>query len=386
MLKVEKNKAEFIQNRSETNYFYQFNALRFFAALLVLVGHAEALRASAGEKSLHSFDFFNNGQHGVTFFFVLSGFLITFLLLKERNKTQNVQVKSFYWKRVVRIWPLYFLLLFIGLVLQPFFIEFLKLPYEMPYSWSESILFFIAFLPGIITFYFGNHILEPLWSIGVEEWFYLIWGPLLKFVPKDLWKWIVFLLLLKLALNYFTSLTIFPPVIDYVIRMMRFEALFIGGLFACTFFTTSNLQNKLSKIRLVALLISILSCFLIIFNGSFFDQLLLKINVEDKSLNLFICSIFFGLLIWSIAWKNMKTNFLDSPFMDYLGEISYGIYMYHLVVITIVWAVLQPLNLEFKLETILYHLIGFAFTIVLAALSKTYFENPILKLKNRFSN
>jgi len=386
LLKVEKNKAEFIQNRSETNYFYQFNALRFFAALLVLVGHAEALRASAGEKSLHSFDFFNNGQHGVTFFFVLSGFLITFLLLKERNKTQNVQVKSFYWKRVVRICPLYFLLLFIGLVLQPIFIEFLKLPYEMPYSWSESILFFIAFLPGIITFYFGNHILEPLWSIGVEEWFYLIWGPLLKFVPKDLWKWIVFLLLLKLALTYFASLTIFPPVIDYVIRMMRFEALFIGGLFACTFFTTSNLQNKLSKIRLVALLISILSCFLIILNGSFFDQLLLKINVEDKSLNLFICSIFFGLLIWSIAWKNMKTNFLDAPFMDYLGEISYGIYMYHLVVITIVWAVLQPLNLEFKLETILYHLIGIAFTIVLAALSKTYFENPILKLKNRFSN
>lgn len=386
MLKVEKNKAEFIQSRSETNYFYQFNALRFFAALLVLVGHAEALRASSGGKSLNSFDFFNNGQHAVTFFFVLSGFLITFLLLKERNKTQTVQVKSFYWKRIVRIWPLYFLLLFIGLVLQPFFIEFLKLPYEMPYSWSESILFFIAFLPGIITFYFGNHLLEPLWSIGVEEWFYLIWGPLLKFVPKDIWKWIVFLLLLKLALNYFASLTIFPPVIAYVIKMMRFEALFIGGLFACTFFTTSNLQNKLSKIRLVALLISILSCFLIIFNGSFFDQLLLKISVEDKSLNLFICSIFFGLLIWSIAWRNMKTNFLDAPFMDYLGEISYGIYMYHLVVITIVWAVLQPLNLEFKLETILYHLIGIAFTIVLAALSKTYFENPILKLKNRFSN
>jgi peptidoglycan/LPS O-acetylase OafA/YrhL len=385
-LKVEKNKEEFIQNRSETNYFYQFNALRFFAALLVLVGHAEALRASSGGKSLKSFDFFNNGQHAVTYFFVLSGFLITFLLLKERNKTQTVQVKSFYWKRIVRIWPLYFLLLFIGLVLQPFFIEFLKLPYEMPYSWSESILFFIAFLPGIITFYFGNHLLEPLWSIGVEEWFYLIWGPLLKFVPKDIWKWIVFLLLLKLALNYFASLTIFPPVITYVIEMMRFEALFIGGLFACTFFTTSNLQNKLSKIRLVALLISILSCFLIIFNGSFFDQFLLKINVEDKSLNLFICSIFFGLLIWSIAWKNMKTNFLDAPFMDYLGEISYGIYMYHLVVITIVWAVLQRLNLEFKLETILYHLIGIAFTIVLAALSKTYFENPILKLKNRFSN
>jgi len=386
LLKVEENKTEFILKRAETNYFHQFNAFRFFAAILVLVGHAEALRAGADGKSLHSFDFFNNGQHAVTFFFVLSGFLITFLLLKERNKTQTVRVKSFYWKRVVRIWPLYFLLLFIGLVLQPIFIELLKLPYEIPYSWSESLLFFIAFLPGIITFYFGNHLLEPLWSIGVEEWFYLIWGPLLKYVPKNLWKWILFLLFLKLVLNYFACLTIFPPVIEYVIRMMRFEALFIGGLFACTFFITSNLQNKLSKIRLAILLFSILSCFLIIFNGSFLDQLLHQFGIIDKSTNLFICSIFFGLLIWSIAWKNQKNSFLDSKVMVFLGEISYGIYMYHLVVITIVWAVLQPLNLEFKLETLLYHLLGITFTIGLAALSKTYFENPILKLKNRFSN
>jgi len=152
LLKVEKNKAEFIQNRPETNYFYQFNALRFFASLLVLLGHAEAIRASAGGKSLNSFDFFNNGQHAVTFFFVLSGFLITFLLLKERNKTQTVQVKSFYWKRVVRIWPLYFLLLFIGLVLQPIFIELLKLPYQVPYSWSESLLSLLLFYPELSHF------------------------------------------------------------------------------------------------------------------------------------------------------------------------------------------------------------------------------------------
>lgn len=191
-----KNNVAITFNRSTTNFFFQFNALQFFAALLVLVGHAESLRSSAERSSFHQLDFFNNGQHAVTFFFVLSGFLITFLLLKERNKTQTVQVKS---------------------------------------------------------------------------------------------------------------------------------------------------------------------------------------------LNLFICSIFFGLLIWSIVWKNKKTKFLDAQFMDYLGEISYGIYMYHLVVIIIVWAVLQPLNQEFKLETLLYHLFGIAFTIGLAAISKTYFENPILKLKNRFS-
>ena len=385
MLKVEKNKAEFIQNRSETNYFYQFNALRFFAALLVLVGHAEALRASEGGESLHSFDFFNNGQHAVTFFFVLSGFLITFLLLKERNKTQTVQVKSFYWKRIVRIWPLYFLLIFIGLVLQPISIDLLNLPYEMPYSWQESSLLFITFLPGIITFYFGNHLLEPLWSIGVEEWFYLIWGPVLKYIPKDVWKWITLLLLLKLTVNYLASQGLFPPLLGYVIKMMRFEAMFIGGLFACAFFTTQKTQNQISKLRTTFLISALIGCFGIVFFGNYFGLFLQNLGIADKSLNLFICSVFFGLLIWSIAWRNQKNLFLDSKVVVFLGEISYGIYMYHLLVVTVVWAVLLPLKLGFVTETILYHFIAIALTILLAAISKTYFENPILKLKNRFS-
>lgn len=385
MLKVEKNKAEFIQNRSEINYFYQFNALRFFAALLVLVGHAEALRASAGGKSLHSFDFFNNGQHAVTFFFVLSGFLITFLLLKERNKTKTVQVKSFYWKRIVRIWPLYFLLIFIGLVLQPISIDLLNLPYEMPYSWQESSLFFIMFLPGIITFYFGNHLLEPLWSIGVEEWFYLIWGPVLKYIPKDVWKWITLLLLLKLIFNYLASQGFFLPLMGYVIKMMRFEAMFIGGLFACAFFTNQKTQNQISKLRTPFLISALIGCFGIVFFGNYFDLFLQNLGIADKSLNLFICSVFFGLLIWSIAWRNQKNSFLDSKVVVFLGEISYGIYMYHLLVVTVVWAVLLPLKLGFVTETILYHFIAIALTILLAAISKTFFENPILKLKNRFS-
>jgi peptidoglycan/LPS O-acetylase OafA/YrhL len=384
-LKVEKNKAEFIQNRSETNYFYQFNALRFFAAILVLVGHAEALRASEGGESLHSCDFFNKGQHAVTFFFVLSGFLITFLLLKERNKTQTVQVKSFYWKRIVRIWPLYFLLIFIGLVLQPISIDLLNLPYEMPYSWQESSLLFITFLPGIITFCFGNHLLEPLWSIGVEEWFYLIWGPVLKYIPKDVWKWITLLLLLKLILNYLASQGLFPPLLGYVIKMMRFEAMFVGGLFACASFTTQKTQNQISKLRTTFLVNALIGCFGIVFFGNYFDLFLQKLGIADKSLNLFICSVFFGLLIWSIAWRNQKNSFLDSKVVVFLGEISYGIYMYHLLVVTVVWAVLLPLKLGFVTETILYHFIAIALTILLATISKTYFENPILKLKNRFS-
>jgi peptidoglycan/LPS O-acetylase OafA/YrhL len=228
-------------------------------------------------------------------------------------------------------------------------------------------------------------LLEPLWSIGVEEWFYLIWGPVLKYIPKDVWKWITLLLLLKLTVNYLASQGLFPPLLGYVIKMMRFEAMFVGGLFACSFFTTQKTQNQISKLRTPFLISALIGCFGIVFFGNYFDLFLQKLGIADKSLNLFICSVFFGLLIWSIAWRNQKNLFLDSKVVVFLGEISYGIYMYHLLVVTVVWAVLLPLKLGFVTETILYHFIAIALTILLAAISKTYFENPILKLKNRFS-
>jgi peptidoglycan/LPS O-acetylase OafA/YrhL len=161
--------------------------------------------------------------------------------------------------------------------------------------------------------------------------------------------------------------------------------MFIGGLFACSFFTTQKTQNQISKLRTTFLLSALIGCFGIVFFGNYFDLFLQNLGIADKSLNLFICSVFFGFLIWSIAWRNQKNSFLDSKVVVFLGEISYGIYMYHLLVVTVVWAVLLPLKLGFVTETILYHFIAIALTILLAAISKTYFENPILKLKNRFS-
>ena len=89
------------------------------------------------------------------------------LLLKELNKTKTISVKRFYLKRILRIWPLYFLLVFLGVVALPFVLQLLGVSYKMPYTINQTWYYFVFFLPGLVTYYFGHHLLEPLWSIGV---------------------------------------------------------------------------------------------------------------------------------------------------------------------------------------------------------------------------
>src|SRR5690606_9574635 len=96
---------------SNISFFPNLNALRFFAALLVIFHHGEVIRAKYGFLSFETTSFFMNGGSAVKFFFVLSGFLITYLLLKEK-KERKVHIGYFYARRILRIWPLYFLLVF----------------------------------------------------------------------------------------------------------------------------------------------------------------------------------------------------------------------------------------------------------------------------------
>ena len=132
-------------------YFRGMNALRFFAASLVVFHHAEQIRIKNDLFNLKLFSFFNNGGIAVTFFFVLSGFLITYLLLKEKFFSGSISIKKFYYRRILRIWPLYFLLVFLGTLLIPFLISFFHIPYEMPYAFSDVIMYYVFFAPFMVT-------------------------------------------------------------------------------------------------------------------------------------------------------------------------------------------------------------------------------------------
>ena len=110
-------------SNSHKIYFSGLNALRFFAAYFVLLHHGETIRAKFGLPNFEAYSFFRNGMIAVSVFFVLSGFLITYLLLDEIQRTNDVSIKKFYSRRILRIWPLYYLLVFIGLALIPLFLK-----------------------------------------------------------------------------------------------------------------------------------------------------------------------------------------------------------------------------------------------------------------------
>src|SRR4029079_18911166 len=113
-------------------------------------------------------------------------------------KTNNISIRTFYLKRILRIWPLYFLLVFIGTIALPIVFKFLGVAYEMPYTLAQSWFYFVFFLPGLVTFYWGHHFLEPLWSIGVEECFYLLWAPLFKFVKRNILELLFSIIAIKM--------------------------------------------------------------------------------------------------------------------------------------------------------------------------------------------
>ena len=106
-------------------FFNGLNELRAIAALAVIFHHIELYKFTSGISSLYDlndlFRFFIQklGRNGVLLFFVLSGFLITYLLIVEKKKTKEISIKKFYLRRVLRIWPLYFLILIIGFFLVP---------------------------------------------------------------------------------------------------------------------------------------------------------------------------------------------------------------------------------------------------------------------------
>ncbi len=106
----------------EKVYFPGLNALRFIAASAVIITHIELLKGFFGLKSFWQNPLlYNLGGLGVYFFFVLSGFLITYLLLKEKTVLNDIKIKNFYIRRILRIWPLYFFILILGLFVLTFF-------------------------------------------------------------------------------------------------------------------------------------------------------------------------------------------------------------------------------------------------------------------------
>lgn len=366
-------------------YFKGLNTLRFIAAYLVVIHHSETMKLKNGFEKISSLSLFSNGGNAVTFFFVLSGFLITYILLREKKDTQTVHVKNFYLKRVLRIWPLYYLLVILGAVIIPSFINYLHIDYEMPYTFSQTWYYFVFFLPLLVTFNFGHHLLEPLWSIGVEEVFYLIWAPPFKFVKTNILQLLLSVIIIKVILIAIPLTTETSKLYNYMVNHFKFEAMAIGGLGAYWIFHSKKSigLSVLYKKSVQVIIYLILFIYLIL--DSNIENSVWRALFHTEILSLLLTDFLFLYLIIGVSLAENSVLRLENKSTSYLGTISYGIYMYHTIVISIVILCLKklPISLNAQWNNLLFYVLVTIGVLLISHFSKKYFEDYFLNLKNK---
>ncbi|HTJ49810.1 MAG TPA: acyltransferase [Cyclobacteriaceae bacterium] len=361
----------------QTIYFKGLNGLRAIAAIAVLFSHTtHALR----EFGLDSFVFgkYADGTakttllagFGVSIFFALSGFLITYLLLEEKN-LQEINIRNFYIRRILRIWPLYYLYLILSILTLILF----DLPFE-----KKSVLYYTFMLPNI-PFVFGGIMpfVGHYWSLGVEEQFYAFWPWIVKKRKELLHTTILFcvsLFLLKFVLR-FTDLQMNQGEMSWPYQMLhvtRFHCMLIGAIGAILYFQKNKFFIWLSD-NIVTQIISWLVILLTAINGfhilSFLD-------------NEFISIITVFIIIGQIQKTHRLIN-LDFSFFDFVGKISYGIYVIHPLVIFYLSKVIQFTDKSSMFNYTIVYFIVFLTTIITAYLSYHFFEKRFLQLKERYS-
>lgn len=348
------------------------NGLRFIAALFVIISHIEL-----NKRKLNLPNQFENVKHlgflGVNFFFIISGFLITYLLLIEKEKLLKINIKSFYMRRILRIWPLYYFIILLSLFVLPY-IPIFNIPNQMFEYNSKtlllSILAFVFFLPNILIIFKSIPYCSQTWSIGTEEQFYIIWPHIINRVKNIN----CFFVLLIVAYSFFTHL-INKRFLDevYGINILRgfishfqLNNLVIGALFANLFYhkkISCFIKNYIFILSVILLLIII-----------FFDY---NFILKD-----FTISILFIFILLNLIANKSYQNLLENKVFFFLGKISYGLYMLHHVAIVLVIKVLFKLNMY---QNVFAYTISILITIIFATLSYYYLEMPFLKMKNKFT-
>ncbi len=371
--------------RSYKIYFPNLDALRFFSFFAIFIAHMVSVLTPdfAGHTLLLAiipyFQLDAIGLVGINLFFVLSAFLITFLMYEEKAATGYFSFTKYYLRRTLRIWPLYFLIVFIGFVGIPVF----KHLQGIPYTETANIWYYIFFISNIHIMYIGEPftpVLAVLWSLAIEEQFYLIWPFLNTFFPKGR-EILLFLLLIagSLAFRYF-HINNGKEMFYHPFSIMSDFG--IGGLLAYFSFRKNSLFHMLSNmgkgiIALVYLgLFTLIYFYFHIFHYTFF-------YVGERC----IWGLFTGFIIFEQCFcKNSLFKFGRIKLFGELGKRSYGLYCYHEIGIL---AGLNALGFLTRYNLFLNKLyaeplLALAVTICLAYISYNYFEKPFLKLKSRF--
>jgi peptidoglycan/LPS O-acetylase OafA/YrhL len=361
-------------------HFKGLDSLRFLAALFVVLDHIPMNQGSAGIPNPHWGALFFRGAPAVAFFFTLSGFLITYLLLAERRRTGDIGVGHFYLRRACRIWPLYFVIVLLGLAFYNRLLPRLGVHYPVEYDLRLAALLYALLLPNVMNgLYRVGGILNPLWSIGVEEQFYLAWAPALKRFHRALPFLAWGLLGLSLALFCLNHGRIFGAgPAQKIADQLRFHFMAAGALAAWT------LQHR--RERFLALPVFASRAVQLVLLGLLLEYYLVGLLPWGWFGEEIVQIVLYSWLIVTVAANPRNAVRIANPVFEYLGTISYGLYMWHMVAVYGTSALFRATHWwrgHPVLYCVAYYATALGATILISHLSYRWLERPFLRLKDR---
>jgi peptidoglycan/LPS O-acetylase OafA/YrhL len=373
-------------------YLPGLNGIRWIAALAVVVHHIEQFKATL--RVPHVYDhpaIWSFGGQGVGLFFVLSGYLITMLLLTEADRTGRVAIGAFYVRRVLRIFPLYYLVTLFALLVAPVVMQGMggavgtmqdNAFRQIQPDYDAILTLYLVFLPNLsLTLHPPVLFASQAWSVGSEEQFYLIWPWLFRRFRRHLLPVLIAIVVVKIGLTQAILVASEHAWLDAGLAegVRRFSKLFglefmaIGGIAA-------HLVRG-HEARLERLFAGVVRSWLWV--PLLIGSMAAGVHVPHIGL-----AMVYALLIVGAAHGTARGRGLDRPLLNHLGKLSYGIYMLHpLLVLLSLRAVEASLGLAtggLAANALLYALVIVG-SIGLAELSYRFFERPFLRRKAAFT-
>lgn len=372
-------------------FFPNLDGLRFVSFFVVLLYHGHLSIFSYlkdADPAVYSVVEFicRHGNLGVNFFFVLSGFLITYLLIKEKEITGRIHIPNFYVRRVLRIWPLYYLCVIVGFIgfamlkkmsgeplienADPWYYIFFAANFDIMHTWPEK--------PDAL-------LLSVLWSVAVEEQFYLTWPLILSIVPFRYFKFV------------FPSIILFSLVFramhtgdnehEFAIRYFHTFSVIgdmaLGGMFAYLVSYENKFKTYIAEMPKAMIgLIYALTLSVTLFKDSIFVP---GVPVIFERL---VIAFFFGLIILEQNYaKHSLFKMGKFPTISKLGIYTYGLYCLHFLGLYFAIKIMNILRLNGSLSWVAFSMFALALVIsvIISLLSYHLYEKWFLRFKDKFA-
>lgn len=365
-----------IKPGEKKGFLYGLNTLRFLAAFFIIAMHIQNNQKTVGLQQLPHYAFLYKGA--VSFFFTLSGFLITYIRIGEYEKTGTINIKRFMINRFARLAPLYYLIISFGILFYWVVVPTLNMDSYTDYNLGFASILYVFFLPNLMNSLFQvGGALYVSWSIGVQEQFYWFLLPFMKRYMKFLPAFLICLTVLSVSVNIANAYNLFGLSKEWqaFVHTLRFHFMAIGALLGYYLFYQ---REKLLRLAIFSNKFLQLALFSLLVAWYAFET---DSEVIKNTITLPL-SLFYGWIIINIGANPRNIIKIDHKVLDWIGQRTFGIYMMHMFVVYGVSLLFIKTNLfaqYFTLYITSFYLLVFGVSILLAHLSLKYFEQPMMQ-------